>query len=306
MKNKNKNKVLTCLAAVYLAIFFLCWWSLTSQSQESVSGATYVGSEMCLTCHQDVLETYEHTIHFKIAQDPRNELEQKGCESCHGPGSMHSEDPNNVKPLVSFAKKTKTPVEEQNNACLQCHQKTHLNWEGSIHDSKDLACATCHHIKENRSDRFLLAKAEVDELCGSCHKSQKAKTLKSYHMGIRDGKLECSSCHNPHGSTTDKLLVENSVNETCYKCHAEKRGPFLWPHPPVMENCLNCHDPHGTNHNKMLITKVRRLCQRCHIETRHPTIPQTADNLYILNHSCANCHSQIHGSNHPSGVRFQR
>src|SRR3970040_1434762 len=128
MKNKNKNKVLTCLAAVYLAIFFLGWWSLTSQSQESVSGAPYVGSEMCLTCHQDVLETYEHTIHFKIAQDPRNELEQKGCESCHGAGSLYTEDPNNVKIPVSFVKKTKTPVKDQNEACLQCHEKTHLNW----------------------------------------------------------------------------------------------------------------------------------------------------------------------------------
>ncbi len=305
----KKAKFLSGVVILYLVVFLLSWESKTSQSQESQSSsspATYVGSELCLTCHQDLLKTYEHTIHYKIAQDPRNELEQRGCESCHGPGSKHTEDPNNVKTAVSFSKKSKTTVEDQNKACLQCHQKTHLNWSGSIHDSRDLACATCHHIKENLTDRFLLAKTNQSDLCGSCHRAQKAKTMKAYHMTVRDGKLECSSCHNPHGSTTDKLLVGNSVNETCYKCHAEKRGPFLWPHPPVMENCLNCHDPHGSNHNKMLITQVRRLCQRCHIETRHPTTPQTPDNIYILTHSCANCHSQIHGSNHPSGMRFLR
>lgn len=305
----RKVKVFACLGVAYLFFFLLSWGSKSSQSQEVpklTAQATYIGSEQCLTCHEDVLKTYQHTIHYKIAQDPRNELEEKGCESCHGPGSLHMEDPPNHDYHISFGKKSKTSIEEQNKACLQCHQKTHLGWQGSIHETKDLACATCHHIKENITDRFLLTKANQSDLCGSCHMAQRAKTLKAYHMSVRDGKLECSSCHNPHGTATEKLLVGNSVNETCYKCHAEKRGPFLWPHPPVTENCLNCHDPHGSNHNKMLVTKVRRVCQRCHIETRHPTTPQTADNLYILNHSCANCHSQIHGSNHPSGVRFLR
>lgn len=302
----KKNKVLTCLAAVYLVIFLLCWWSLTSQSQEPSEDATYVGSELCLTCHQDVLKTYEHTIHFKIAQDPKNPLEEKGCESCHGAGSKHVENTENYENIISFGKKSETSKDKQNQVCLQCHQQNHLNWSGSIHEDKELACASCHHIKDNISERFLLTKASESDLCGSCHKSQKAKTLKSYHMAIRDGKVECSSCHNPHGNNTAKQLVENSVNETCYKCHAEKRGPYLWPHPPVMENCLTCHDPHGSNHAKMLVVKENRLCQRCHIETRHPTTPQTPNALFVMNRGCTNCHSQIHGSIHPSGVRFIR
>ncbi len=303
---KKKNKVLLCGGATFLLVTFLSWWTITSQSQEVSSEASYVGSEMCLTCHQDLMKNYEHTIHFKIASDPRNELEQKGCESCHGPASKHTEDPNNVKPPITFSKKSKTSVEKQNEACLQCHQKTHLGWQWSSHASKELACASCHHVKSNISERYLLAKPEVFELCGSCHQSQKAKALKSYHMGLREGKVECTSCHNPHGTPNDKLLVEASVNETCYKCHAEKRGPFLWQHPPVLENCLNCHDPHGSNHPKMLVVQETRLCQRCHIETRHPTTPQASNALFVFNRSCTNCHSQIHGSNHPSGVRFIR
>jgi predicted CXXCH cytochrome family protein len=40
--------------------------------------------------------------------------------------------------------------------------------------------------------------------------------------------MECTSCHNPHGSTNVKMLkVGNFVNETCVSCHTEKRGPFL-------------------------------------------------------------------------------
>ena len=28
-------------------------------------------------------------------------------------------------------------------------------------------------------------------------------------------------------------------NETCYQCHAEKRGPFLWEHQPARDDCLD-------------------------------------------------------------------
>jgi cytochrome c5 len=35
-------------------------------------------------------------------------------------------------------------------------------------------------------------------------------------------------------------------------------------------------------------------------------VPFNPGGRYVFNRGCTNCHSQIHGSNHPSGVRFQR
>ena len=46
-------------------------------------------------------------------------------------------------------------------------------------------------------------------------------------MPLREGKIVCSDCHNPHGTVTEAMLRDDSINDTCYKCHAEKRGPFL-------------------------------------------------------------------------------
>ena len=77
-------------------------------------------------------------------------------------------------------------------------------------------------------------------------------------------KMACSDCHNPHGSTGPTLLVKNSVNETCYTCHAEKRGPFLWEHAPVVDNCTNCHTPHGSANAPLLKARAPWLCQDCH------------------------------------------
>jgi hypothetical protein len=59
----------------------------------------------------------------------------------------------------------------------------------------------------------------------------------------------------------------------------------------------------------VLAAKTPFLCQRCHISTRHPSTlydaPDLASNR-LFNRSCVNCHSQIHGSNHPSGKFFLR
>ena len=166
----------------------------------------------------------------------------------------------------------------------------------------------------NFSVNGLLRKAGISQTCFSCHQQQRADFHKRSHMPLPEGKISCVDCHNPHGSATDPLLKADSVNQVCYQCHAEKRGPFIWEHAPVRENCLNCHYPHGSNHDMLLITARPFLCQQCHSNTGHPNDLLTRANLVggiraderIINRSCQNCHAQIHGSNHPSGVRFHR
>ena len=67
--------------------------------------------------------------------------------------------------------------------------------------------------------------------------------------------MSCSSCHNPHDGNRPKMIGADSVNELCYKCHTEKRGPFLFEHAAVREDCVSCHDPHGSNHKRLLVAE---------------------------------------------------
>ena len=39
--------------------------------------------------------------------------------------------------------------------------------------------------------------------------------------------MTCSDCHNHHGSAGVKNMVRDNVNDPCYTCHMEKRGPFV-------------------------------------------------------------------------------
>ncbi len=142
---------------------------------------------------------------------------------------------------------------------------------------------------------------------------KRAQMFRRSRHPIREGKVVCADCHNPHGSPGPSQLAKNTVNETCYQCHAEKRGPFLWEHQPVREECTLCHDPHGSTQPRMLKVRQPWLCQQCHQEAFHPSTLYSGDDIppvgaaqQLLMKSCTNCHSKVHGSNHPSGPRFTR
>lgn len=285
-------------------------WAQTSQAapqSPSAAQATFVGQDTCLMCHDDMRAGYFDSPHHR-ASDPRTPAAQQGCESCHGAGSLHVEDPmsNPVKVL------SRLPAGEVNATCTSCHNRSdHVLWEGSAHESRDLSCTSCHSVHNYASPAFQLKEETQTELCASCHQDKGAKIDRSGHMPVREGKLECSTCHNPHGATNTSLLrIGNSVGELCTSCHADKRGPFLWEHGPVRDGCTTCHDPHGSSNERMLVAKPPILCQRCHVFTRHPStiydsgLIQTSARVYAR--SCVTCHSAIHGSNHPSGQRFIR
>ena len=118
--------------------------------------------------------------------------------------------------------------------------------------------------------------------------------------------MSCVSCHSPHGSAAIGEISALTPNDKCYQCHAEKRGPFLFPHQPVAEDCGKCHSPHGSNQASMLVASAPRLCQSCHLFGHHQTVPGQSGQVWNMSRSCVNCHARIHGSNHPSGVIFLR
>ena len=286
---------------------------LAQQAPKATPPAGYAGSASCNDCHKKEVAAYLATPKGKLLlQHPRDEKEKLGCESCHGPARTHVESGGEEKgALIAFSRKTKTPVKERNATCLQCHEKTaRLWWAGSAHESRDVACTDCHTVMHPESERGNLRKQTVLETCGRCHAQRKAQQMRYAHMPLGQGKMECTSCHAPHGSPNEKLLIATSVNETCYTCHTEKRGPYLWEHAPVVESCANCHDSHGSSHEKMLKVTRPRLCQQCHGGTGHPQTPRNpalpADVQFVFNRQCSTCHFNIHGSNHPAGTFFTR
>jgi len=272
-----------------------------------LEGATYVkDTTECEECHEEYMATYGNTVHGRIFRlNLKNDKDAIDCENCHGPMSKHLDAPRKKPPLlVSFSI---TSQENKNKICIQCHAGgMQIGWKGSLHRRSGLSCPDCHYTMERKSDRKLLITERATEACFKCHTEKKGQALKSSHMPVREGKMGCESCHSPHGSGNSKMLKAGSVNDLCYSCHAEKRGPFVWEHAPVRENCSNCHDPHGSNNPRMLITKGAFLCLSCHQYGGHVNLPRYNRASSPYGQGCINCHSRIHGSNHPSGAKLTR
>jgi DmsE family decaheme c-type cytochrome len=291
-------------------------------ADDPMANAKYTGEKGCIECHGQESAHFKETLHSKVFHlNPKNERERQVCEACHGPGSLHAKDTKNKSLIIGFTKAWNTPIETQNGQCLNCHQGgNRLHWPGSTHATNKLGCADCHNPMEKISANSLLARQSITETCVQCHSQQRAEFKKRSHMPVPEGKMSCVDCHNPHGSVTKPLLKAENVNTLCYTCHAEKRGPLIWEHAPVRENCLNCHSPHGSNHDKLLVAARPYICQQCHSPSvGHPgnfytaaataaasQIGGQAAGQRVIGRSCQNCHSQIHGSNHPAGARFQR
>ena len=359
----------------------------------------YLGSEVCIECHEDHLYDLPKNKHWQKSDLRTPGANENGCEICHGPGGHHLDMDGdiNVPGLITFGKNANAPAKIRNDICLNCHQSDVKQWQGSLHDTDDMSCASCHSMHH---EHHTIAKLQEQTFCYSCHQNVRSETYRPSRHPIREELVRCTDCHNPHGSAGPALLNQLTLNDNCYTCHAEKRGPYLWEHEPVSEDCGICHVPHGSLHPALLNSRPPLLCQQCHQSTRitharqgfffgkeppahkggegpgggegpvdggegsggegsggegsggaqggnslsslahdddghdddHDGGDQDQDqdqdqdhdrdriqqgpgedrsqeggsSRFLLGSSCLNCHSQVHGSNHPSGVKLMR
>ncbi len=332
-KNNNQSGSFLLIAVFVLCIALLPSVALAADKSSKVVASKAVtteqiskdkglytrkGADTCLKCHDEDYKYPIYPVFFSKhgdRNDKRTPMSQLQCESCHGPGRAHATEPKvgfKRARIISFGPNASVSPAEQNKQCIQCHNNNdHLAWVGSAHETQNVLCVDCHTLHKRKDP--VLDKTRQAKACYACHKKQRAEFARNSAHPVRYGKMVCTQCHNPHGSLADALLKTSTRNETCYTCHAEKRGPFLWTHAPAAEDCGACHEHHGSIHTPLLKKRAPLLCQQCHTVAGHPSLAYTESglasqtpNTFLLAKSCLNCHSQVHGSNHPSGVKLMR
>ena len=210
-----------------------------------------------------------------------------------------------------------------------------MEWAGSIHAQNGVGCTSCHKIHQSRevtgvmkadgmavshgtapAPKGALRKPQA-QLCYDCHKEQRAQFMQSSHHPVREGLMQCSSCHDVHGANLTTLKTAERTNDLCTRCHKRQAGPFVYEHAPVEESCLTCHNPHGTVANNLLKQGEPFLCLQCHEMHFHNARVTTGQPYYLplagsdnkngvtsfmgaYNTRCSNCHNKIHGADLPS------
>lgn len=270
--------------------------------------ADYVGDDQCLArCHKHdkILRDFKQSVHAEQIQAETG-LPLVNCESCHGPGSLAVA---NIKADGSCDFETllpidKIPAQAQSLICLKCHSiasTANLSfWNASSHATADVSCFDCHKLHQGPQQK--VDRHEMDDLCFGCHEEIRGEFSLFSHHPVREQKMACVDCHDPHGSGQDPLLKGETVKETCTRCHMENQGPFIYEHADLTEDCSNCHVPHGSPNNPLLQVSQPFLCLQCHPGHQDPIHPALINGEYkgAFYQRCTDCHSAIHGTDIPS------
>lgn len=334
-----KMSVIAGCAAVALLVVMSSLLLTPTEAADQKATATkaapddYVGTETCKACHEDQFTSFAKTKHAQLAHAGWK-AEKQGCESCHGPGKAHVEGGGDKTKIRTFEKES---PKQKSEACLQCHagKEEHNAYRRGEHWRNDIGCTDCHspHITTKAAERVagpaverrdvpsaiapvgpfaahatnlapdkMLIKNDP-QLCLTCHNEMKGQFAQPFHHKVIEGAMKCSDCHNPHGGFEAKQArLAVGADAACFKCHADKQGPFVFEHAPSkVEGCTACHSPHGASNPRLLKrNNVAQLCLECHSNiatTGTPNTPSFHNVSTARIQSCTTCHAKIHGSN---------
>lgn len=263
----------------------------------------------CSDCH-DEAKTFAANPHARGGAVVKGQVSNDACTTCHGDGTEH---------IQGGGDKSKIAVPRgragSDETCMLCHDTTtdKMSRRGGMHaNSEAVNCLSCHsiHHSDPRSPH-LVAKPQL-ALCGTCHTQSASFRNKPYAHRLDRGGMECSTCHEPHGrpskgerslALAGHLRTTRAGETPCVSCHAEKRGPWVFPHGGAeIGECTACHETHGSSNPKMLKrATVAQLCIECHSPTGTPTLGSQPPSFHNLTspryQNCTTCHVAVHGSN---------
>ena len=272
---RGRNLALAAGAVVLLVAAISCS-TLSRQAVvlPDVPGAKYIGSAECEQCHDEICRSFKTADHARLIAQGKNGLDA-GCESCHGPCSLHEDSGGDVKPPYSFTAGRPQP--------------------------------------EALSGRFPLEPARaIETACYRCHLDVRGQFNLPSHHPVPEGRMRCTDCHDPHKGSIFKgggtaLL---SQNDLCLRCHPAQQGPFVFEHEAVREGCTTCHSPHGSVNTKLLTERNANLCLKCHfqqVKDGTAILIGGVDHTSRLSQGAcwsAGCHEAVHGSRVSPSLRF--
>jgi hypothetical protein len=198
-----------------------------------------VGTD-CLRCHAGLAEAVAGTVHRIIVRE-----KAIGCESCHGPGSLHQElhrsrtaKLDNADDLtIVNPQKLERPLQEA--ICATCH----------LDDAATIAVRG-QQIVDFRPGRPLTDVRVDYRLATLNHQTTVAGHTAQLHDSAcyqKSPGMTCLTCHKQHARERPKDPVAY-YRKKCLTCHtieACRLPPAARLKKDANDNCVACHMPRG-------------------------------------------------------------
>lgn len=259
----------------------------TTPAPEPLPSPTYVGSDMCLGCHEDQGRGFVRTVHAKVPW-------------------VQPEEP----PASEAAAASEAPAAEETPAAegTPAAEETAEPEPAPVMPEGAMSCESCHgpgsnHVEAGGGEVGILSPEKALPLTAnaSCLKCHEGQVHTSDYRFSRHGTsgVACHECHNAHPAKKADVfpkMLANNETEVCFNCHREEQAQTNWPsHHPIREGrtlCSDCHNVHGAGLTRYRnAPNTRELCLSCHAQYRGPFIRDHAP----VADDCTQCHKP-HGS----------
>lgn len=302
-----------------------------SETSARAASSTHAGEAVCAGCHPRERAQFQKTPHANATDASGASID---CETCHGAGRAHADamaasrgDDAAVEKAKALIDALRAVAPASDSRCRTCHTGvgSATNFAHAPHMDARVSCQSCHAVHRTEGpvglaarqpsvagrpapshpdddgawlQRRLLAAPQAT-LCYACHANVRTQFAQPFHHRVPEGAIVCSECHRPAGAAS-RYAPTTVPPETCTRCHADKRGPFVFEHAAVrVEGCAICHTPHGSTSRFLLQRRESRfLCLQCHGEPHSDQTSVPHGRLgFQARGDCVRCHVSIHGSN---------
>ena len=213
-------------------------WALSPGYENDALGFTRPVVGSCLTCH--VGRPRATDAASNLYRPPIFEELSIGCESCHGPGSLH------VKERVAHLAKTKgvdtsivnpkyLTTQLADETCMYCHELAEARIPIAGKSFQDYRPGVPLIRTEAIFKSKLLLGWNLEEW------SDEMVTSKCYRMS--KGAMRCSTCHDPH-FTPSAEEASAFYRSKCLTCHQSESCTLPLSerqHTEPVDNCIACH-----------------------------------------------------------------
>ncbi len=209
----------------------------------SQKSATAVGVQKCGSCHNSHLTNWMHTLHSQ---------NNVGCESCHGPGSVHAAAPAATN-ILTF------PSVVSADVCGQCHGPIRTDFAGSPHQSPvpdpvqsgSSTCLRCHsaEFRAQYIDEPWSA-GQTQAAINTAILAVPSTTLTSFGTSTTET-ASCTTCHDPHRATNNVTGDSGQVQLRRASSNLDPTdigpGATLATYTNTNQACGTCHNGWGAN-----------------------------------------------------------